>query len=155
MLTESQKQARISTTTIPSSRVQRGSCTRTQKKDKRSPGNMLSQDDPRSPKESNTLLVGPNYRLGKNVRCGGFRELLLGRNLHTNEHSAIKLKPMKTRAPQLHLEYRFYGLLQSASVIGFPAVYHLGPVGRHNVLVMKSLGPSLEDLFEVCKRQFS
>ncbi|OON18647.1 casein kinase I isoform gamma-1 family protein, partial [Opisthorchis viverrini] len=62
---------------------------------------------------------------------------------------------MKTRAPQLHLEYRFYRMLQSGSVGGFPQVYYFGPVGRHNALVMELLGPSLEDLFEICKRQFS
>ncbi|KAJ8304794.1 hypothetical protein KUTeg_018377 [Tegillarca granosa] len=31
-----------------------------------------------------------------------------GKNLYNNEHVAIKLEPMKSRAPQLHLEYRFY-----------------------------------------------
>lgn len=155
MLTQSQQQAGISTTTIPGSRGQRGSCTPTQKKDERSPGNMLSQDAPRSSRESNTLLVGPNFRLGKKIGCGNFGELRLGRNLYTNEHVAIKLEPMKTRAPQLHLEYRFYRMLQSGSVVGFPAVYYFGPVGRHNALVMELLGPSLEDLFEICKRQFS
>ena len=34
--------------------------------------------------------------------------LLVGKNLYNNEHVAIKLEPLKTRAPQLHLEYRFY-----------------------------------------------
>lgn len=37
--------------------------------------------------------------------------LFLGKNLYNNEHVAIKLEPMKTKAPQLHLEYRFYKLL--------------------------------------------
>lgn len=36
---------------------------------------------------------------------------VIGKNLYNNEHVAIKLEPMKSKAPQLHLEYRFYKLL--------------------------------------------
>lgn len=38
---------------------------------------------------------------------------ILGKNLYNNEHVAIKMEPMKSKAPQLHLEYRFYKLLGS------------------------------------------
>lgn len=37
--------------------------------------------------------------------------LFAGKNLYNNEHVAIKMEPMKSKAPQLHLEYRFYKLL--------------------------------------------
>lgn len=37
--------------------------------------------------------------------------LISGKNLYNNEHVAIKMEPMKSKAPQLHLEYRFYKLL--------------------------------------------
>ena len=58
-------------------------------------------------------MVGPNFRVGKKIGSGNFGELRLGKNLYNNEHVAIKLEPMKTKAPQLHLEYRFYKLLGS------------------------------------------
>ncbi|XP_017955159.1 casein kinase I isoform X4 [Drosophila novamexicana] len=105
------------------------------------------------------LMVGPNFRVGKKIGCGNFGELRLGKNLYNNEHVAIKMEPMKSKAPQLHLEYRFYKLLGSHAENapeGIPRIYHLGTCGgRYNAMVLELLGLSLEDLFNICSRKFS
>ncbi|XP_068210363.1 casein kinase I-like [Palaemon carinicauda] len=131
------------------------------------------QPGSRASSSSNSLelFVGPNFRVGKKIGCGNFGELRLGKNLYNNEHVAIKLEPIKAKAPQLHLEYRFYRMLDTVGenerqredscegkvidVEGIPKIYYFGVCGKYNALVMELLGPSLEDLFDMCGRRFT
>ncbi|KAL5473516.1 hypothetical protein EMCRGX_G028007 [Ephydatia muelleri] len=115
------------------------------------------------------LRVGGKYRLGRKIGSGSFGDIYLGTNIQTREEVAIKLECVKTKHPQLHIEAKFYKMMQSGGTfvqtdpceiftycpVGIPSIKWCGTEGDYNVLVMELLGPSLEDLFNFCSRKFS
>jgi serine/threonine protein kinase len=46
-------------------------------------------------------------------------------------------------------------IYNSFYLVGLPKIYYFGKEGDYNVMVIDLLGPSLEDLFEYCRRKFS
>lgn len=99
------------------------------------------------------LRVGNKYRLGRKIGSGSFGDIYLGTNISTGEEVAIKLECIKTKHPQLHIESKFYKMMQGG--VGIPQIKWCGSEGDYNVMVMELLGPSLEDLFNFCSRRFS
>ncbi|XP_077980011.1 casein kinase I-like isoform X3 [Glandiceps talaboti] len=99
------------------------------------------------------LRVGNKYRLGRKIGSGSFGDIYLGTNITNGEEVAIKLECVKTKHPQLHIESKFYKMMQGG--VGIPTIKWCGAEGDYNVMVMELLGPSLEDLFNFCSRKFS
>ncbi|XP_066291210.1 casein kinase I-like isoform X2 [Branchiostoma lanceolatum] len=99
------------------------------------------------------LRVGNKYRLGRKIGSGSFGDIYLGTNISNGEEVAIKLECVKTKHPQLHIESKFYKMMQGG--VGIPTIKWCGVEGDYNVMVMELLGPSLEDLFNFCSRKFS
>ncbi|ORZ20268.1 kinase-like domain-containing protein [Absidia repens] len=98
-------------------------------------------------------VVGVHYRVGKKIGEGSFGIIYEGTNLLNNQQVAIKFEPRKSDAPQLRDEYRTYKIM--AGSVGIPSAYYFGQEGLHNILVIDLLGPSLEDMFDICGRRFS
>ncbi|KAJ3109038.1 casein kinase I [Phlyctochytrium planicorne] len=102
---------------------------------------------------SSPNVVGINFKVGKKIGEGSFGIIYEGVNMLNNQPIAIKFEPRKSDAPQLRDEYRTYKILANSP--GFPHVYHYGQEGLHNILCIDLLGPSLEDMFDLCQRRFS
>lgn len=98
-------------------------------------------------------IVGNYYKVGKKIGEGSFGVIFEGTNLLNSSQVAIKFEPRKSEAPQLRDECRSYRILDGC--VGIPKIFHFGSEGLHNVLVIELLGPSMEDLFDMCGRKFS
>ncbi|KAI8073402.1 kinase-like domain-containing protein [Gilbertella persicaria] len=102
---------------------------------------------------SSSNVVGVHYKVGRKIGEGSFGIIYEGINLMNNQQVAIKFESRKSDAPQLRDEYRTYKVL--AGISGIPSAYYFGQEGLHSILVIDILGPSLEDLFDMCSRKFS
>ncbi|KAJ3232075.1 casein kinase I [Chytriomyces hyalinus] len=102
---------------------------------------------------TNNNMIGTHFKVGKKIGEGSFGVIYEGLNILTNLPIAIKFEPRKSDAPQLRDEYKTYRLL--ANSLGIPQAYYFGQEGLHNVLCIDLLGPSLEDMFDLCHRKFS
>ena len=93
------------------------------------------------------LRVGNKYRLGRKIGSGSFGDIYLGTNISTGEEGrldstwslqdrfvifsisvAIKLEGIKTKHPQLHIESKFYRIMQGG--VGIPAIKWCGSEGK-------------------------
>mmetsp|Transcript_30088 Transcript_30088/g.77193 ORF Transcript_30088/g.77193 Transcript_30088/m.77193 type:complete len:341 (-) Transcript_30088:233-1255(-) len=99
------------------------------------------------------IRIAGKFRLGRKIGSGSFGDIYLGTHVQTGEEVGIKLESIKTKHPQLLYESKLYKILQGGT--GIPNVRWYGVEGDYNVMVLDLLGPSLEDLFNFCNRQFS
>ncbi|ORY10827.1 kinase-like protein [Rhizoclosmatium globosum] len=100
-----------------------------------------------STSSNNANMVGTHFKVGRKIGEGS-----LGLNVINNIPVAIKFEPRKSEAPQLRTSIgrtRFLPIRLCTQCILF------GQEGLHNILCIDLLGPSLEDMFDLCQRKFS
>jgi len=97
--------------------------------------------------------VGGIYCLGRKLGSGSFGDIYFAVNTQTGEELAVKLESTKSKHPMLMYEAKLLKHLQG--VPGIATMHYCDVEGDHNVMVMDLLGPSLEELFNICRRKFS
>ncbi|KAI8042048.1 uncharacterized protein LOC128261366 [Drosophila gunungcola] len=94
-----------------------------------------------------------DYVVNQKMGSGSFGDIYQARHRQTGLLVALKIEQSNASSRQLCFEYQLYNILRHGT--GIPRVYHFKAARTYNVLVMELLGPSLEDLFNVCERRFS
>ena len=103
---------------------------------------------------STSIHIGhKRYKLLELLGSGGFSEVFNGVDtVHGNE-VAIKLEKADCKYPQLLYEAKIYRMLSDKQCV--PEILYAGREGGYNALVMSKLGCSLEDQYNLLRRQFS
>jgi serine/threonine protein kinase len=97
-------------------------------------------------------MVNNNYRISRRIGGGSFGEIYLGVGPQ-GDQVAVKFERVGTRCPQLRHEYKVYRELIGCH--GFAEIRYFGNQDNYTVMAMDLLGPSIEDLFNKCKRKFT
>ena len=105
--------------------------------------------------EDYEIQIGDCYVLNakKKLGSGAFGVVYLGYNTKLKKEVAIKLESTKSRHPQLFYESKLYIAFQGGE--GIPTFHWCGTQGSYNILIMDSLGPSLEELFVYVHKKFT
>lgn len=98
-------------------------------------------------------IVGGKFLVGQNFGGGAFGQIFMATNTQNNEVLALKTEETKSKHAQLLFEAKVMKALQGG--VGIPTLYYHNPENTYNVMIMSLLGPSLEDLFNLCSRKFS
>ncbi|CAF0936618.1 unnamed protein product [Rotaria sordida] len=102
---------------------------------------------------NNNILIANQWQLERKLGSGSFGDVYRALNIQTGEYVAIKLESNNTYSQQLAFEAKLYKLMKD--IQGIPKLFWFGEEGDYKCLVIELLGPSLEDLFYLCKREFS
>ena len=102
------------------------------------------------------ITLGKNYKLflNKKLGNGAFGDLYRGENISTKKPIAIKCEKMKEdHLSLLKTEVTILSFLQGG--IGIPKIYEFITSSRYNFMIFELLGLNLDELFRICKKQFS
>ncbi|KAF8056986.1 kinase-like domain-containing protein [Lyophyllum atratum] len=97
--------------------------------------------------------VGSKYRLRVKIGSGSFGDVYRADNVITKQGVAVKLEAIDNSRSRLQHEWTVYKELGHAP--GIPRPMWFGTESGYRALVMELLGPSLEELFNLCHRKFS
>ena len=106
-----------------------------------------------STSEFTEIQIGKKFRIRRTISADGSGDIYVGENMETKEEVVIKLEPLQCKCPLLLHEARIYKELTGA--IGIPAVHWDGIEGNFSVMVIGSLGASLQDMLSFCEGKFT
>ncbi|XP_031622794.1 casein kinase 1-like protein 5 [Contarinia nasturtii] len=98
-------------------------------------------------------IIEKRWTVGQRIGKGSFGEVYECYDSYTGRKVAIKFEDRTSSHSQLKNEYRVYQLIGERT--GIPKLIYYGSNDQYDYLVMQLLGPSLEKLFNYCRRKFS
>lgn len=101
------------------------------------------------------VRINDNWVILKKIGSGSFGQVFTAINLQTNELAAVKMEEIK-KNEQLAVESKVIKAIEGGT--GIPKLFWYGTessFSQYIIMIIEMLGPSLEDLYVMCKRRFS
>ena len=112
------------------------------------------EDSLKLPQDTEWILNGEWLVLDKGIiGVGSFGKVVKVKNIKTGEIAAAKLEKEEVFPPQLILEARLLEAMQGG--IGIPKFHFYGKDRGYNYLIMECLGPTVEQVFNLCGKTFA
>jgi casein kinase 1 alpha len=101
------------------------------------------------------LIILERYKLLKKIGEGSFGEVYLAMDIKMEQFVAVKLESLDSKTPRLIFEAQVIKELSGCQ--GVPRHKAHGRMRSQNIhyMITEFLGPTLEDIFDICGRQFS
>lgn len=93
-------------------------------------------------------MIKHRYSITEKIGKGSFGKVYLALDIETKNDVAIKIEE---KSNKLKKEYEIY---QALPKIGFAEIIDFIEEKKRNILIMEMLGPSLEDVYDLCDRKF-
>ncbi|KAI0244951.1 kinase-like domain-containing protein [Lactifluus subvellereus] len=100
-----------------------------------------------------SIHIDGRYKLGEKLGSGSYGKVYQAREIGGQTVVVVKIAHSGIEANALKHEYHVLG--QLSSYAGVPKALWLGREEELHVMVLESLGPSLEEHFDACGRKFS
>jgi len=104
-------------------------------------------------KQMPATVIGGRYVMKQKLGQGSFGKVYVAEHCETGEEVAVKLEPLSRGHHMLASEARILRRLQGLP--GIVMVHHSRSEGRYRVMVTDLLGPSLDNAFAMCGRNFT
>lgn len=101
------------------------------------------------------IVLHSRYKFIRKIGKGSYGEVWEGYDSINNITVAIKIENTTKNPNDLQLRHEYNVYSSIGAIEGFPTIYDFMVSGNNNFMIMQPVGHSLEQLYNICSKQFT